>query len=82
MKRNNKDAVELAIAAAVFIGLMTAACKIGGNFGFTLLVLGAVIMGMFAYYEYRAEQALARERHKVKMLAAKIREAYEHKEDI
>lgn len=75
----NKDAAELIIFSVIWIALMAISCKIGGSFGFTMLTLGTVIMLMFAYYEYRQEQALARERAKVRMFAEKLKEAY--KED-
>lgn len=76
MSRENKDALEVTIVSAVWLVLIAISCKVGGSFGFTLLVLGTIITGMFAYYEWRAEKALARERAKVKMFAEKLNEAH------
>lgn len=77
----NKDTRAVMIAAVVELLIMEISHRINGGTGLATFLLGTALLLMYAYYEHKQEQALARERRKVKMLAGKIREICEREDD-
>ena len=86
--KKDKDVLELVIFLVLFMILCVVSLRIsdeigrplGPKVGLLVLALGMIAMGIYAYKEYRQEQAYARERRKVTMFEGKLKESYK-KED-
>lgn len=75
----NKDVRAVAIAFLVEMLIMEISFKISGGAGLAVFFLGTALLAMYAYYEWRREQAEARERARIRMYADKINQAYKKK---
>lgn len=76
-----KDEMQLTIFVGAWTALMALCFNIGGAIGLIILGLGSIIMGMYAYFQYKDEQATKRERRKVIEGAQRIVKAYRKYED-
>lgn len=79
---DDKDFKSVVVWFTAFMAVTAISGEISGKIGLLVWALGTALLLMWAYFEYRAEQAAERERKKVRMLTKKIKEAYtEEKED-
>jgi hypothetical protein len=79
---DDKDFKSVVVWFTAFMAVTAISGEISGKIGLLVWTLGTALLLMWAYYEYRAEQAAERERKKVRMLTKKIKEAYtEEKEN-
>ena len=74
----DKNTKQLVIWVIVWMLLLTACFKIkNANIGWMLLVLGTALMLMYAWTDYKLEQARKQERKKVIEGASRIEKAYQ-----
>lgn len=79
---DDKDFKSVVVWFTAFMAVTAISGEISGKIGLLVWALGTALLLMWAYFEYRAEQAAERERKKVRMLTKKIKEAYtEEKEN-
>lgn len=77
---NNKDMLELLAFLAIWMILMILCAAVGEWLGLLLFGIGTVLMGMYAYFEDRLEQAQKQARKRIAPYSAKLNEAYKNKE--
>ena len=75
----DKDTKQILIWLAVWTVLTWICAQVGEGIGLTLWITGTALMLMYAWADYRIEQARKRERRKVREGAERIERAY--KED-
>lgn len=79
---DDKNFKSVVVWFTAFMAVTAISGEISGKIGLLVWALGTALLLMWAYFEYRAEQAAERERKKVRMLTKKIKEAYtEEKEN-
>jgi uncharacterized protein involved in cysteine biosynthesis len=77
----HKDEKQLIGWIAAWMFLLWQTAKIGGGIGLTLFICGTALMLMYAYVDYKLEQARKHERKKVIDGAARIEKAYQAQEE-